>query len=276
METSLEHQLSDEFLDGADEPTIIVTPSPQLTASTGTAELYAIIDAATAARETLAGDRECWLGIAVDRDYLRNDARLTELADAVVTADFPGTVFRCFQNEMTPITDRRVLQGLRELIEGCAGGDVEIFLPNAGWLGWLALAWGATGYSGGLSKGSWFDRMPTPMRNVGRRDSIFEPQLLRHVPWAVHEQLADEAGYEDCVCHSCTAMAGNFDAEEAKLHQIRVAHSWSNGLRQLNAVATRRAIRSRVDDAIDFRDGLPRALRDRADAGFLDTWVSLV
>jgi hypothetical protein len=276
MEASLRHQLANDLLDGAAEPTIIVTPSPQLTASTGNAELYAIIDAATAGRDSIADDRECWLGISVDRDYLRNDARLTELADAVVTAGFPGVVFRCFQTELTPISDGRLLNGLRELVEGCAGGGVEIFLPNAGWMGWLAGAWGATGYSGGLSKGSWFDRMPTPMRNPGRRESIFEPQLMRHVQWTVHEQLADEDGYQECECASCAAMAGGYDAHEAKVHQVRVAHTWSNELRGLNAIGRRRAIRTQIDQAIDFRNDLPRALRNRADAGFLDVWRSLV
>lgn len=276
MEMSLEHQLSDSFLDGADEPAIVVTPSPQLTASTGTGELYTIIDAASAARDSAAGRNECWLGVAVDRDYLRNDARLTEMADAVVTADFAGVVFRCFQTELSPISDRRLLEGLRELVEGCAGADVQIFLPNSGWIGWLAGAWGALGHSGGLSKGSWFDRIPTPMRNPGRRDSIFEPQLLRHTTWILHEQLIDEDGYEECTCDSCANMAGDFNANEARVHQIRVAHAWSSELRPLNVVGRRRAIRERVDSAIDFRDDLPRTLRERADARFLDTWRSLI
>lgn len=277
IKESIRHQLSAELLSLAtDEPSILVTASPQLMASTGTAELYTVIDAATAARDAEAGDRECWLGVTVDRDYLRNDARLTELADAIVTAGFPGVVFRFFQSELTPIGDRRLLGGLRELVEGCAGGDVEIFLPSAGWVGWLAGAWGAQGYSGGLSKSSWFDRMPTPMRNPGRQDSIFEPQLLRHVTWSLHERLVDEAGYEECSCVSCTTMGGDYDADEAKIHQIRVAHAWSDEFRPLNMIGRRRAIRTRLDAAIDFRDNLPRALRDRAEAGFLDTWRALV
>ena len=71
-------------------------------------------------------------------------------------------------------------------------------------------------------------------------------------------------------------MAGVYSTDEAAIHQIRVAHTWSDGLRALNAIGRRRAIRDRIDAAITFRDGLPRALRDRADAGFLDTWLSLV
>ena len=112
METSLEHQLSDDLLDGADEPSIVVTPSPQLAAATGTRELYTIIDSATATRDAYDGEPECWLGLDVDRDYLRNVTRLTELANAVVTAGFPGVVLRCFQLELPPITDRRLLDGL--------------------------------------------------------------------------------------------------------------------------------------------------------------------
>jgi len=276
VEESIRHQLSAELLSLADEPSILVTASPQQIASTGTAELYTIIDAATAARDSEAGDRECWLGVCVDRDYLRNAARLTELADAVVTAGFPGVIFRFFQSELTPISDQRLLDGLRELVEGCAGADVEIFLPSGGWVGWLSRAWGALGYSGGISKSSWFDRMPTPMTNPGRRDSIFEPQLLRHVQWSLHEQLTDEADYEECSCASCARMGGAYDADEAKLHQIRVAHAWSDELRPLNTIGRRRAIRARLDAAIDFRDALPHTLRDRADAGFLDTWRALV
>jgi hypothetical protein len=143
-------------------------------------------------------------------------------------------------------------------------------------MGWLASAWGATGYSGGLSKGSWVDRMPTPMRNPGRRESIFERHLLRHILWALHEQLVNDDGYDECTCDSCEAMDGDYDAHEATLHQIRVAHAWSGELRPLNSIGRRRAIRGRIDEAIDFRDDLPRALRDRADAGFLDTWRALV
>jgi len=246
MSESLRHQLSNDFLGGADDPSIIVTPSPQLTAATGTAELYAVLDAAEAARDAVVAGPECWLGIVVDRDYLRLDARLTELADAVVTADYPGVVLRVFQTDLPPVADRRLLSGLRDLVEGCAGSGVKVFLPNSGWIGWLALAWGATGYSAGLSKGSWFDRIPTPMRNPGRREYIFEPQLLRHESWAIHQQLAADPAYRGCTCVSCQAMGGAFDSDHSAVHQIRIAHAWSDGLRPLNSIGRRRAIRDRI------------------------------
>jgi hypothetical protein len=276
MQISLGHQLSADLIGGSDEPSIVVTPSPLLTAATGAAELYTILDAANATRDEYDGLPALWLGLDIDRDFLRNPARLTEFANAVVTSGYPGVVLRCFQLELPPITDRRLIEGLRELVEGCAATDIGIALPGSGWLGWLASAWGATAWSGGISKSSWVNRIPTPMNNPGRRATIFEPQLLRHVQWDVHEELASTAEYKHCVCRSCQTMAGIHDAHEANIHQIRVAHVWSNETRGLNAHALRRRTREHVDEAIDFRDGLPLALRTRVEAGFLNTWRDFV
>lgn len=277
MERSLEHQLSDDLCSGAARPSILVTPCPLLRAAAGTEELYAVVDAAVAASTAVGRGRECWIGIVVDRDFLRQEDHLTKLADALVNSSPPGVVFRCFQPELAPLTDRRVLEGFREVVEGCVGAGIGVSLPNSGWLGWLAMAWGATGFSGGLSKSSWFDRMPGPMANVLRRDTIFERQLLRHVPWPLHRLLTEIRGYDRCTCSSCAAMAvGAFDATLAKTHQIRAAHAYGRALRQQNVVARRRRLRFQIEAAIDFRNGLPLPLRARADAGFLDTWLSLL
>lgn len=276
MERGLRHQLSRDLRGSARRPSILITPSPQLSSASGRDEMYTALDAAAAARDAGAGGRECWLGLVVDRDYLRIEQRLTELANAVVSAPFPGVVLRCFQTELAPVQDRALLEGLREFVEACAGADLGVFLPNAGWLGWLAMAWGATGFSGGLPKSSWYDRMPAPMANVPRRPSIFEHKLLRHVPWPVHDSLRELDDYEPCECRSCEQMAGAHDADAVKDHQIRCAHASGERLRGQNLAARRREIRSRLDDAISFRDDLPVRLRERADAGFLDRWRSLV
>ena len=114
------------------------------------------------------------------------------------------------------------------------------------------------------------------MNNPGRRDSIFEAQLLRHVQRDLHEELTEADRYEQCTCGSCLTMAGVHDAEQAKIHQIRIAHAWSNETRGFNPHALRRAIRDRIDGAIEFRDSLSRPMQSRVDAGFLDTWRGLV
>ena len=61
-----------------------------------------------------------------------------------------------------------------------------------------------------------------------------------------------------------------------EIHQIRIAHAWSNETRGFNPHALRRAIRDRIDGAIEFRDSLSRPMQSRVDAGSLDTWRGLV
>jgi hypothetical protein len=277
MRASLEHQQSTDLCGvAAPPPSIAVSPSPQLRASGPTNEFYDVVDAAADEYQRLGGSTECWTEIVVDRDFLREENHLTRLANALVSLPSDGIVFRCFQGELAPVSDRRLLEGLREVVQACSANDVPIFLPNSGWLGWLAMAWGAHGFSGGLSKSSWFDRMPAGMANVPRRPSIFEPQLLRHVRWPLHEDIAKESSFHACWCESCKTMGGVWDDAEAKRHQIRLASEEGATLRALPTTQRGILIRRRLDDAIAFRNALPPTIEQRADAGFLDAWRSFV
>lgn len=277
MRLSVDHQLSADLHGNAPPPSIIVTPSPQLTAAAPAEELYGVLDAAVDERDATIGGHECWIGVVIDRDFLRTEAHLTRLANALVSLDAPGIVLRCFQGELAPVSDRQLLDGLREVVSACSATGTAVLLPNAGWAGWLAMGWGAHGFSGGFTQGSWYDRLPTPMSRVPRYEKIFEPQVLRHVRWEVHEELATRPGYSPCWCESCQTMGGVWDADEAKRHQIRVANEYGATLRALPDRADRAtAIRSHLDDGIAFRDSLPPLLRNRVGAGFLDTWRALV
>jgi hypothetical protein len=274
IQQGLDHQLSPELVGGEGPPSFLVTPCPQLVAAQGAAGLYPVLDAAATVQA--AASEVCWLGVNIDRDYLREETHLVRLANALVSARTPGLVLRCFQNQMPPVADRALLEGLREVVETCASNGIAVFLTNAGWLGWLAMAWGAWGFSGGAAKSTWYDRMPTPMTNVPRYESIFEPQLFRHVRWPVHEALATQPGYQACWCDSCAAMGGTYDGHEAARHQMRVAHEEGASLRALPLPDRRTAVEQRLDAGIAFRDSLPLVLRSRAQAEFLDRWRSYV
>lgn len=274
MTEALDQQMDSDFIGSAPVPSFLVTASPQIEAAQGPEGLYPVMDAADTVRAQ--APVECWLGATIDRDYLREEVHLVRLANTLVSSRAPGVVLRCFQTQMPPITDRRLLEGLREVVSSCASNGINVLLPCAGWLGWLAMAWGAWGFSGGLAKSSWYDRMPTPMSNVPRYDSIFEPQLLRFVRWSVHQDLTNQSGYQACWCASCATMGGTYDATEAAKHQIRVAHEEAASLRALARPQRRLAVQQRLDDAIAFRDGLSNVLRTRAQADFLDVWRSFV
>jgi hypothetical protein len=275
MQASIEHQTSkDGLLGEAAAPEIVVSPSPYLRAAAPHAELYSLVDAWSALSAETA--RSLWLSLTIDREYVREEAHLTRLADAIVDAKASGLILRIFQADLAPVGDRRTLDGMREIVRACAGSGIPVFLPNAGWTGWLAMAWGADGFSGGLPKSSWFDRWPTPMNPPPQEHKIFEVAVLRHVTWTTQQSLAGQPNYAACQCASCQAMGVVFDPDDASLHQIRAAQELGSDLVGRSLAERADVVRDRLDAAIAFRDGLSVVLRDRVAAGFLDTWRSLV
>lgn len=278
MKESLDHQLSTTLRGAAPAPSIVVTPSPIISAANGQEELYAVIDAAASVRaEYEPADSPIWLGLAVDRTYVREDPHRTRLGNAIVAADVEGLVFRAFHSELPPVKDRRYLEGLSEITYAAYAGGIELMLPHGGWLGWLAMTWGAWGFSGGLAGASWGDREPGPMTSPDEPSNpYFEPQLLKTVKWRVHEDLKSVQGYETCSCPECEAMGTTYDADAAKRHQIWWANEEAARLVGLSRDRRVTMVSGRLNAAIAFRDSLSAGLQDRAQAGFLDTWRGLI
>jgi hypothetical protein len=276
MEEAINHQLDTDLCGAGSPPTFTITPSPIITADAGATELYMILDAASEVRQRQNSNP--WLGICVDRAYLRSNPHRTRLCNAVVSASADGVVFRAFHSQLPPVTDRAYLEGLRELSFAASAGDVELLLPNAGWLGWLAMAWGAWGFSGGLAAASWGDREPGPMNSPDEPSNpYFEPQLMRTVRWRNHLELLNAEGYEPCACPECQAMGMNtYDANRAKRHQMWWANKEGAELVPLNLSQRRTSVRTRLEDAVTFREGFSASLQQRVGAGFLDTWLSLL
>lgn len=255
MQLGVDHQISERVCGDAGPPSFVITPSPLMDAATP-GDLNTVLDAATAVRSRLSG-HDCWLGVTVDRTYLREQTHLTRLLNAVIQTGANGIVFRAPHLQLAPVDDRLYLDGLREVVETCAANGIRIFLPSSGWLGWLAMGWGAWGFSGGMAAGSWLDRVPGPMTRPQQPSlPYFEPQLLRAVPWRIHEQLVSEAGYQPCSCPDCVQMGGSHDLALAKRHQIRHASQEAAALTAVPVAQRRRLVADRLDDAIRFRDSL--------------------
>jgi hypothetical protein len=277
MQDAMDHQLSAALRGSAPPPSFVITASPVIEAARGTLELYSVVDAAVAVRSRQAPGTDCWIGVSVDRTYAREQPHLTRLANAMLATRADGFVFRASHSQLAPVDDARYLAGLREVVEACADNGIRLFLPNSGWLGWLAMAWGAWGFSGGMAAGTWVDRVPGPMTRPERpSEPYFEHQLLRTVPWRVHEQLRNELSYVPCTCPDCQQMGTTHDSSLAKRHQLRHAHLESGALTTLNRTQRRAHIGARLDGAIGFRDGLSLPVRGRAGGEFLDRWRLLV
>lgn len=224
IQDAVDHQFSAGLRGNVGVPSFAVTASPRMEAARGALELNAVLDAAGAVRAQVPAGTDCWLGVTVDRAYLREPHHLIRLLNAMVQTGADGFVFRCQHTQLSPVDDPLYLAGLREVVEACAANDIRIFLPSSGWLGWLAMGWGAWGFSAGMAAGSWVDRLPTPMTPPQQRPlPYFEPQLLRNVPWRIHQQVVNESGYEPCPCAECLKMGTSHDLPLAKRHQLRHA-----------------------------------------------------
>lgn len=277
MDEALAHQLSPSLCGSAQPPAFVITASPQLQAANGTSELYSVMDAAAAVASRVASGTDCWLGVAVDRTYIREPLHLTRLLNAVLATGLSGMVFRASHAQLAPVDDLAYLRGLREVVQACEQNEIRIFLPNSGWLGWLAMGWGAWGFSGGMAAGTWVDREPGPMNQPDQpANPFFEHQLMRTVRWNVHQQLVAEPSYLGCGCPDCVAMSGQHDLLMAKRHQMRHAHEAGFAVVALPTAQRAMHVADRLDAAIAFRDGLPSPLKERAGAVFLDRWRALI
>jgi hypothetical protein len=277
MQRALDHEQSAELRGAGPPPSFVMTPSPVIEAARGTLELYPVLDAAVAVASRQPAGTDCWLCVSVDRTYLREQPHLTRLANAMLATGATGFVFRCSHSQLPPVDDLRYLNGLREVTQACMANNIRIYLPNSGWLGWLAMAWGAWGFSGGMAAGTWVDRVRTPMTRPELPTlPYFEPQLLRSLPWRVHEQLVKEANYMPCTCLDCIQMGTNHDLTLAKRHQLRHAHNEGSALVAMPAAQRRASVANRLDAAIAFRDSLSTPTQGRVGAEFLDRWRALV
>lgn len=276
MEAAIDHQLSGELRGAGPPPSFAITPSPIIPASAGATAMYTVLDAAAEVRARK--QQQFWTGLCVDREYLRANPHRTRICNSLVSLDAPGVVLRAFHNQLPPVTGRAYLEGLRELSFASSAGDVDLLLPNSGWLGWLAMAWGAWGFSGGLAAASWGDREPGPMNSPDEPSNpYFEPQLMRPVRWRNHLELVTQPGYRPCSCPECTLMGmTTYDANLAKRHQIWWANEEGSRLVPLNLGQRRSAIRARLEGAVTFREALPPTLEQRVGGAFLDTWLSLL
>jgi hypothetical protein len=277
MQEGMDHQLSAQLRGNGPAPSFVVTSSPLMEAARGALELNTVLDAAVAVRSRLPAGTDCWLGVTVDRTYLRNQQHLIRLLNAMIQTGADGFVFRAQHTELAPVEDAAYLAGLREVVDACAANRIRVFLPSTGWLGWLAMAWDAWGFSAGMAAGSWVDRIPTPMTPPQQPPlPYFEAQLLRSVPWRIHEQLVSETGYQPCPCPECAQMGNAHDLPLAKRHQIRHAFDETAALNGVPIAQRRQIVANRLDTAIAFRDSLSAPLAARIETRHLDRWRGLV
>lgn len=158
-----------------------------------------------------------WLANANMRRFLLN--HLSDLPDEI------GISLHVRFSRRDAAGDIGSLSALREVIRVLSDDGRRVFLVQSGIVGWLALAWGAWGFSAGISQGSWLDsreeiRRRRGTRSPARLERFLQPQLLHHVLSGDRARLSNLDGYVPCPCVFCSALNGTWNAQTAAQHDL--------------------------------------------------------
>lgn len=272
MRTSIEHDRM-LFESARRKPSLLVSPCPLIGSMVDHHELTSV---AEAFRELNGEYSDLAPSFCVGPEFSRTEEGVTRLANTIVGLQPSAVLLRCFQTELPPIGDRQYLEGLREIVKACTSNDIAVLLPNSGWVGWLAMGWGAQAFSCGATQSSWYDRPPTPMNQPPQVDRIYDTALMTRREFDLGPDLEAVDGYESCDCISCEEMNGVFSEQLARTHQLRVARSESLAVEELRQSNARHLlIKGRLAEADQLWQSLPTHLRQDIPGAHLGLWQEL-
>ncbi|MGA2165566.1 MAG: hypothetical protein ABSH36_14015 [Solirubrobacteraceae bacterium] len=172
------------------------------------------------------------------------------------------------------------LEALRVVVSALAGDGRRVLLVEAGRLGWLAIAWGAWGFTAGLSGASWTRNTAVVRRAKGqpatRIARVFEPNLLQHVRQAVHTRLLGQSGYQPCPCGFCQrqAASGGWSHDLSGQHALYALSRLTEQVAAPTLQERRARIRIIVQNAINFEAGLSFRLTGDSRPMHLPEWLA--
>jgi hypothetical protein len=180
-------------------------------------------------------------------------------------------------------SDARSLAGLREVVRVLADDDRRVLLLQTGLIGWLGIAWGAWGFTAGLSQASWLDTRAIIRRRAGtpsppRLERYLESQLLHSVLSADHALLAVQAGYAQCACAFCQSLGTGWDSKLASQHDLLILAKLTQAVAAPDRTARREAVRRILESAQNRWASWANisGLSARAEPKHLSVWRALV
>ncbi|WP_444971223.1 hypothetical protein [Streptomyces sp. SAI-25] len=209
------------------------------------------------------------LNLTVSARWLTSSALRERLFNQLVDQDQFDVVYIRVQwaqdKSFAPPCDASLIDGIKELSNVCMDEERKLILPQTGVTGWLALAFGASGFGIGISSSEQaFSEHAFRRRSPGSTEveRYFEKQLIHTVERATHGTLSKREGYVRCTCPYCVTL----HSEPRWLHEV-------SGYHHLYAVAEltakvqmdsdrggrHGAVRRVVKSAQRFANGLPLA-----------------
>jgi hypothetical protein len=182
-----------------------------------------------------------------------------------------GAAIHVLWSDSSASSAPRRLAAMRTVVAALANDGRRVLLIESGGLGWLSLAWGAWGFTAGLSQASWLRSTETVRRARGQ-PAVFVPRyyeagLLHRVRQATHQRLAREPGYRACACAFCVELrpttASLWDHRLAEQHALWALADLTERVAAPRLVDRHARVRAMVDSAIALERGLSfRLMRD--------------
>lgn len=261
---------------------VFLSASGWVADTAGRPEIAAAMEWVRASRAELA-DEDMFVNLTLSSTWLTNPGLRGALKQELIESNERLWWLRFYWPVVEPrygqLTDRAILSGYRDLATTAALEDKVLVLPNSGLTGWVAVAWGAQGFSTGTS---WPEQMygvqPIRRSSPGKPkappvERYFDRTILHSVPYAVHLTLTGNPNHLTCGCRFCRrlAAAATYNQPIANLHYLLECASLTADLNDRRP--GHRALRE-VRDAQAFCDTLPTPLTTSARPLHLAEWES--
>ncbi|HZL06728.1 MAG TPA: hypothetical protein VFE45_15165, partial [Coriobacteriia bacterium] len=214
------------------------------------------------ARQQLQPDEHLAVNVTLPPAWLSNQRLLSLLLDEVV--DMSELVFYMrvrwplMPQPYGQLIDASVLDGYIEVANTFEDSDKTLILPNTSLTGWVALAWGAHGFSTGVGGGerAFADTRAIRIKRTGPRPApitrTFATPILHTTDTTTAARLDALPNARACTCRYCVALrrlpADQHDKALAGGHYLRAAGDLTAAVAR-NRRGRRSAARSAVASA---------------------------
>ncbi len=258
----------------------IILPSRRLAGADWPDGLQDVLDAARRAVARHSGS-DVMAGLILDEPWI-TDVRLRRTLLNQFT-DLPpqlGVAIHVHWSSANAANEPSALAALRTVVSALSQDNRRVLLAEAGILGWLAVAWGAWGFTAGFSQLSWRRSTAEVRRAKGqpatRVARYFEMNLLHHVRQATHQRLVRETGYMSCPCAFCAGLSpattSTWDHKLADQHGLYSLANLTDRIAAPRLSDRQARVRSVVDAAVDFEGSLGFRLRGDSRPLHLAAW----
>ncbi|MFE1455638.1 hypothetical protein ACFW7K_11640 [Streptomyces sp. NPDC058735] len=265
--------------------TVLLTPGLWMDPADRTGSLRTLRDCVGWARDETRDHENLAVNVTIPYTWLTTarlrDALLADLLDMDEDIFYVRVRWPLLAQPYGQLASSEIMDGYVELSSVCEENDKFLILPNTALTGWVALAWGAGGFSTGIGTGerSFADTKVIKIKRTTPRPAptnrTFRRSLMHVVDVATDSLLSALPGQSNCDCEFCRAQTpGLWDKAKSGAHYLlktaEVVAEASD-----HARGRRAGTRAIAREARNFRDAASPVvpLNNANDPKHLDLWL---